>query len=168
MMVNGMYKSIVKGLTLFTLVLMSVVLTYKIWNFKPNLVNIESSITKSSTALSPKNLDNIHGAFLPYQVVSYTNNRIYGTTNKDILLEYINSLSNKKITAISTKQLNMNYMPKGMKERFLILDFASDFPLSMYLSDILDSTFKGDVDETFNRLIVDSYSKDNLVLYVIT
>lgn len=168
MMVNGMYKSIVKGFTLFTLVLMSVVLTYKIWNFKPNLVNIESSITKSSTALSPKNLDNIHGAFLPYQVVSYTNNRIYGTTNKDILLEYINSLSNKKITAISTKQLNMNYMPKGMKERFLILDFASDFPLSMYLSDILDSTFKGDVDETFNRLIVDSYSKDNLVLYAIT
>lgn len=167
-MVNGMYRSIFKGVTLIALVLMSVVLTYKIWNFKPNLANVDNAITKSSTALSPKNMDNIHSAFLPYQVISFKEHDVQGTTDKEHLMEYIDFLSRKKLISINKKPFDVNYISKGMREQFIILDYANDMPLSMYLTDILDSTFKNDVNETFNRLIIDSHSKENLILYAVT
>ncbi|WP_414042025.1 YycH family regulatory protein [Macrococcus animalis] len=163
-----MFKSILKGVILFVLVMTSIVLTYKIWNFRPNLANVETSITKTNTALSPKNVDNINSVFLPYQIVSYSNDRIYGTTDKDMLLEYIKRISGLKVTDLSGNNQGISFMSKGLRDNFVIFDYAGDLPIAMYQTDILDNVVKGDTNNSFKRIIIDSYTKPNLVMYMIT
>lgn len=146
----------------------SIVLTYKIWNFRPNLADIETSITKTNTALSPKNVDNINSVFLPYQVVSYSNDNVYGTSEKDILLDYIKRISGLKVSDISGNNQGVSFMSKGLRDKFVMLDYAGELPITMYQTDILDNVVKGDTNSNFKRIIIDSHSKQNIVMYMIT
>lgn len=163
-----MFKSILKGVILFALVVSSIILTYKIWNFRPNLANIETSITKTNTALSPKNLDNINSVFLPYQIIAYTNDNIYGTADKDILLEYVKRLSGLKVTDMSESEQGTALMTKGLRNNFVILDYAGELPMMMYQTDILNNVMKGDTNITFERIIIDSNSQSNIIMYMMT
>lgn len=167
-MVTGMFKSILKGIILVTLVISSVILTYKIWNFRPNLANIETSITKTNTALSPKNMENIKSVFSPYQIVSYSNNNIYGTTEKDMILEFMKRLSGLKVSDIGGNNQNISFMSKGLRDKFVVLDYAGEMPVAMYQTDILENVVKGDTNNTFNRIIIDSHSKQNIIMYMMT
>ncbi|MGK0577841.1 YycH family regulatory protein [Macrococcus capreoli] len=163
-----MFKGIIKGVILFALVMSSIVLTYKIWNFKPNLANIETSITKTNTALSPKNLDNINSVFLPYQIISYSDDNIYGTSDKDVLLEYIKRISNLKATEITSSKQGYNVLSKMVRNNFVMLDYAGELPVMMYQTDILNNVVKGDTNATFHRIFIDSGSKSNILLYMMT
>lgn len=168
MMVIGMFKSILKGIILLTLVISSIVLTYKIWNFRPNLANIETSITKTNTALSPKNVDDINSIFLPYQVVVYSDNNVLGTTDKDMLIEFVKRISSLKVSDISDKNQGISYMSKSLKDKFVMLDYAGNLPVAIYLTDILEDTVKEDSNAQFKRIIIDSHKKQNLILYMMT
>ncbi|WP_414055538.1 YycH family regulatory protein [Macrococcus equi] len=163
-----MFKSILKGIILFTLVMSSIVLTYKIWNFRPNLANIETSITKNNTALSPKNLDNINSVFLPYQVISYSDNHIYGTADKETIFNFINRISGLKATEITNNHQGLSFTSKLLHDKFIMLDYAGDIPVMMYQSDILNNVVKGDSNSNFNRIIIDSHSHAKIVMYMLT
>ncbi|WP_414054614.1 YycH family regulatory protein [Macrococcus equi] len=163
-----MFKSILKGIILFMLVMSSIVLTYKIWNFRPNLANIETSITKNNTALSPKNLDNINSVFLPYQVISYSDNHIYGTADKETILNFINRISGLKVTEITNNHQGLSFTSKLLHDKFIMLDYAGDIPVMMYQSDILNNVVKGDSNSNFNRIIIDSHSHAKIVMYMLT
>ena len=64
-------KEHIKSVILFLLVMMSIVLTYMIWNFTPDLNNLDSADSKNNTKTIGKPLAaKMDTVISPYQVVS--------------------------------------------------------------------------------------------------
>ena len=74
-MVIGMrHKEAAKSVILTLLVLMSIVLTYLMWNFSPDLANLESQDNKKTNqnTIGKANSEPMASVISPYQVV-YSN-----------------------------------------------------------------------------------------------
>ncbi len=80
-MVIGMKsKEYIKSVILILLVMMSVVLTYMVWNFTPDLTNIDSAESKKSDVKSigkplASHIDNV---IAPYQIVEVKDDKVKG------------------------------------------------------------------------------------------
>ncbi|MGO3725040.1 two-component system activity regulator YycH, partial [Staphylococcus carnosus] len=65
------HKEAAKSVILTLLVLMSIVLTYLMWNFSPDLSNIESQDNKKANdkTIGKPNSEKMDNAISPYQIV---------------------------------------------------------------------------------------------------
>lgn len=166
MMVIGMYRGILKGLLLTALVISSVILTYKIWNFRPDFDRLETPTTNNPTS-RPTTNDSIKNVFLPFQVVSYSEDNIKGTTEKEILLQYLQRLTSARITEVKDRQ-NMATFFSRHPDKFIILDYSGDMPTTTYLSQVLNITLDSNTEKPFERMIIDSYSGETITINLLT
>ena len=166
MMVIGMYKNLIKSLILIILVCSSMVLTYLIWNFKPQLTNVDTAVVEKKT-IGPRFIDNIKNIYMPYQAVSYNEGNIKGTTESRLIMELTNFLSESQIQSAYLIDNNGKFQAKNIGNRFTLFDFTVDIPQTMYVTNILDMNYKSGDRYTFKRLMIDSESRKNVNIYLI-
>lgn len=161
----GMFKDVLKSLILFSLIISSIVLTYKIWNYTPELTNVESSIEEKIPTIGPRNNDNIRSIFMPFQIISYSEQNVQGTSDSDAIMDLTNYIAGSKVEKMS---LLDNKLSGDIANRYVIFDFTVNMPNAMYLTSVLDLDNKLTNGNMFNRLIIDSESHSELILYLIS
>lgn len=163
----GMYREILKSLLLIGLVISSIVLTYQIWNYTPKLTNVESTTAQKSSAIGPRNNDNIRNIFMPYQMVNYKQQSIRGTTDSDTMMEMMDYIVGSEVKKSESMDNNSKFLSQNLGNSFIIFDYTTDVPAAMYLTSVLN--LNKTVDKlSFRRLIVDSQTGENLTLYFVS
>lgn len=164
-------KEYIKSIILFLLVMMSVVLTYMVWNFTPDLNNIDSADSKKSDTKTigkpmSANIDNV---ISPYQIVEVQDDKVKGMApTREQLGQVTSALKNHEVSKVEHIQRDYNLAIPELKDHFTVLDFTYDMPLTTYLGQVLNSNAKVPKNFTFNRILVNQNAKGNLVLYAIS
>jgi len=165
MMVIGMFKDVLKSLLLIGLVISSVILTYKIWNFKPELTNVESTLEEKTSTIGPRNNDNVRNIFMPFQMISYKEQNVRGTTDSDAIMEVTDYIAGSKVEKTT---LLDNKLTSEIGDQYVIFDYTTDMPNAMYLTNVLNISSKFSDKHEFKRLIIDSNSRMQLTLYLLS
>ena len=96
-------KEHIKSVILFLLVMMSIVLTYMIWNFTPDLNNLDSADSKkNNTKTIGKPLAaEMDTVISPYQVVSVNGDKVKGfAPSRSQLAQVIDPLKNHEVSKV--------------------------------------------------------------------
>ena len=104
-------KEHIKSVILFLLVMMSIVLTYMIWNFTPDLNNLDSADSKkNNTKTIGKPLAaKMDTVISPYQVVSVKEDKVKGLTpSRSQLAQVIDPLKNHEVSKVELMQKGYN------------------------------------------------------------
>ena len=168
-MVIGMrIKELVKSIILGALVLSSIILTVLIWDFSPDVANVDNEPTKEvNKAIGPRFEAEINQVIAPLQIVNVNGTTVEGmpaTSEVNHLTDVFNKQHIKKVVYIENDQ---SLLLRDLSDHFLVLDYPTDIPLSMYLSDTLDVQAKVPSQFKFDRLLYDIDASDHLVLYAI-
>ncbi|QLK85225.1 YycH family regulatory protein [Staphylococcus sp. 17KM0847] len=161
-------RELIKSIILITLVLSSIVLTVMIWNFSPDLTNIDNSQTKETTkSIGPRFDAEVEQAVTPLQMVHVHNDKIEGTPATSEVTNLTQLFDKQHVKEVVYIENEQALLLRDVSNHFLVLDYPTDIPLSMYLSDVLDVQAKVPSDFTFDRLLYDIDSEDNLVIYAL-
>ena len=165
-------KEHIKSIILGLLVLMSIVLTYMVWNFTPDLNNVASS--ENSKSNEPKPLSKpmtakMDGTITPFQIIHAKDDKPQGTVSTgDALDSIIEPLKNQEVKTVSHTHRDHNLVIPELSNDFVVLDFTYDLPLTTYLSQVLNIDAKVPNHFNFNRLLVDQDNDNHVVLYAIS
>lgn len=165
-------KEHTKSIILVLLVLMSIVLTYMVWNFSPDLSNIDN--TDNSKSDKPKPLTKpmtaeMEGTITPFQIVHSRDEKSQGTVASGAVLDkMIQPLKNQEVKSVSHLKREHNLVIPELSNDFIVLDFTYDLPLSTYLSQVLDIDAKVPNNFNFDRLLIDQDHNNHVVLYAIS
>lgn len=165
-------KEHTKSIILVLLVLMSIVLTYMVWNFSPDLSNIDN--TDNSKSDKPKPLTKpmtaeMEGTITPFQIVHSRDDKSQGTVASGAVLDkMIQPLKNQEVKSVSHLKREHNLVIPELSNDFIVLDFTYDLPLSTYLSQVLDIDAKVPNNFNFDRLLIDQDHNNHVVLYAIS
>lgn len=168
-MVIGMrIKELVKSIILGALVLSSIVLTVLIWDFSPDSTDIDNEPTKEVTkAIGPRFDTDISQVVAPLQLIDVHGTKVEGmpaTSEVNHLTDVFNKQHIKKVVYIENEQ---TLLLRELSDHFLVLDYPTDIPLSMYLGETLDLQAKVPNHFKFDRLLYDIDTSDHLVVYAI-
>lgn len=171
-MVIGMKsKEYIKSIILILLVMMSGVLTYMVWNFSPDLTNLDSADSKKSNtkAIGKPMAAHIDNVISPYQIVKVNGDKVKGIApTRDQLAKVSNTLKNHDVSKVEHMQRDYNLTIPTLNDHFTVLDFTYDMPLKTYLGQVLNSSAKIPKNFNFNRLLVNKDTKSKLELYAIS
>ena len=148
------YIEPIKSLILFFLVLMSLVLTFMIWSYKPDYPFTEDPQVDSILIGDTKEIPDV---IKPYRMLFSTEEGFSGavsTTAIDTVMQYFNELKAKNFTFV-----NESLPPEKVNEMVRVpnrmtMFFQGDVPLQTFRS-ILSVGQTGFNDVVFNRLIMD-------------
>lgn len=164
-------KEHIKSIILFLLVMMSVVLTFMVWNFSPDLNNIDSTDSKKSNTktIGKPMSTNIENVISPYQIVEVKGDKVKGLAPSRAQLSQITgTLKNHEVSKVEHIHRDYNLNIPMLNDHFTVLDFTYDMPLTTYLGQVLNSSAKVPKNFKFNRIIVSQNPKENLELYAIS
>lgn len=174
-MVIGMRsKDFIKSIILLLLVLMSIILTYKTWNFSPNLTTDIKSENDSDKETKARHIGNpkdhaTNQVITPYQIVHSNKDETKGLiATHDNIDAIIKPLRNKTVLKSDQMHSNHNLIIPDLSNNFLVLDFSYDMPLSTYLGRVLNIKAKVPKNFKFNRLLIDNYNNGKIKLYAIS
>lgn len=148
------YIELIKSLILFFLVLMSLVLTFTIWSYKPDYPFTEDPQVDSIVMGDTKEISDI---IKPYRMLFATKEGFSGTVSTtaiDSVIQYFNKLKAKnfKVVNASLPVEKVNEMVRVPNR--MTMFFQNDIPLQTFQNVIAveEAEFNGAV---FNRLIID-------------
>ncbi|MHD0396279.1 YycH family regulatory protein [Staphylococcus simulans] len=165
------HKETAKSVILTLLVLMSIVLTYLMWNFSPDLANLETQDNKKTNqnTIGKANSESMSSVISPYQVVYSNDDKVAGALEtRTINRSIVKVLQDKEVEDANEVYHAHNLFIPELSDNFLVLDFAYDMPLSMYLGQVLNMDSKVSNKYEFNRLLIDADQKDKAVIYAIS
>lgn len=164
------HKEAAKSVILTVLVLMSIILTYMMWNFSPDLADLESQDNKKDTqnTIGKANSESIENAIAPFQVVYANDENLKGALETRALnREVTKVLKNQEVKSYNEIYYDHNLFIPELSSKFVVLDFSYDMPLSTYIGQVLNMDSKLTGKFRFNRLILDADQKSNVVFYAI-
>ena len=165
-------KEHIKSIILGLLVLISIVLTYLVWNYTPDLNNVTNS--DSSKKNEPKPLSkpmtaSMEGTVTPFQIIHSKDDKPQGTVSTGDALDSITKpLKNQEVKTVSHMHRDHNLVIPELSNDFTVLDFTYDLPLTTYLSQVLNIDAKVPNHFNFNRLLIDQDNDNHVVLYAIS
>lgn len=161
-------KELIKSITLIILVISSMVLTLLIWNFSPDTADVDNEPTKENTkAIGPRFNADINQVVSPFQLVHVNGVHVEGMPATGEVNELANAFTKQHIHKVVYIENDQSLLLRELSDHFLVLDYPTDVPLSMYLSEVLDLQAKVPNQFKFDRLIYDIDPTDNLVVYAI-
>ncbi|GGA82642.1 YycH protein [Staphylococcus muscae] len=168
-MVIGMrIKELIKSITLTILVISSIVLTLLIWNFTPDIADVDSELAKENTkSIGPRFESQINQVIAPLQLVHVHGTNIEGMPATREVNELSDIFAKQHINKVVYIENDQSLLLRELSDHFLILDYPTDIPIAIYLSDVLDVQAKVPNHFKFNRLIYDIDSAEHLVVYAI-
>ncbi|ATP42293.1 hypothetical protein CSE16_21005 [Solibacillus sp. R5-41] len=148
------YIEQIKSYLLTFLVLLSIVLTLMIWNYKPEYAFIEEAQVDETMIGNTKQLQDV---LKPYRILFRQDDQFYGTVSNDVIQDVYNKLSTWDAHEIDL--INSNLSDAKMNEMLrwnnrLTLFFNDEVPLQVF-SGILSFNEKELPDASFTRLILD-------------
>ena len=165
-------KEHIKSIILGLLVLISIVLTYLVWNYTPDLNNVTNS--DSSKKNEPKPLSkpmtaSMEGTVTPFQIIHSKDDKPQGTVSTGDALDSITKpLKNQEVKSVSHMRRDHNLVIPELSNDFTVLDFTYDLPLTTYLSQVLNIDANVPNHFNFNRLLIDQDNDNHVVLYAIS
>ena len=148
------YIEPIKSLILFFLVLMSLVLTFMIWNYKPDYPFTEDPKVDNVLIGDTKNIADI---MKPYRMLFSTEEGFSGavsTTAIDPIMQYVSELKAKNFTLINERLSREKVNEMIRLPNRVTMFFQSDIPLQTFQSILsVEETEFNEV--MFNRLIMD-------------
>lgn len=166
-MVIGMRtRELIKSIILVSLVLSSVVLTVMIWNFSPDLTNIDNPQTKDTPkAIGTRYDKQFNQVITPLQLVHVDHDHLKGMPANKEVNEMMSLFQKHRIIEVEDIQNDQVVLLKDLSHHFVVLDFPTDIPLSMYLNEVIEMPAKVPANFKFNRLILDIDDHQHVVLY---
>ncbi|EVF27872.1 5'-nucleotidase [Staphylococcus aureus GGMC6024] len=164
-------KEHIKSVILALLVLMSVVLTYMVWNFSPDIANVDNTDSKKSETkpLTTPMTAKMDTTITPFQIIHSKNDHPEGTiATVSNVNKLTKPLKNKEVKSVEHVRRDHNLMIPDLSSDFTLFDFTYDLPLSTYLGQVLNMNAKVPNHFNFNRLVIDHDADDNIVLYAIS
>lgn len=143
------------------------VLTYKIWNFKPELSNVQTTAVKKTPAIGPRNNENIKSIFMPFQMVLYERQKIQGTTDANAMMDMTNFIASSKVNHVKIMKNDSIFLTENIGSQFIAFDFPTALPDTMYLTSILDLSYKYNETTNFKRMLIDYKTKNTVTLYLV-
>ncbi|MBO1198261.1 hypothetical protein J3T65_04220 [Staphylococcus simiae] len=164
-------KEHIKSVILALLVLMSVVLTYMVWDFSPDITDVDNTDSKKNDTkpLTKPMTANMDTTIAPFQIINSKDDHPKGTVaTVSNVTKLIKPLKNKSAKSVEHVHRDHNLMIPELGQDITILDFTYDLPLSTYLDQVLNSNAKVPNHFNFNRLVIDHNADDRIVLYAIS
>ncbi|AMG64400.1 MULTISPECIES: two-component system activity regulator YycH [Staphylococcus] len=161
----------IKSIILILLVLMSVVLTYMIWNFTPDLTHLDSTDSKkvSSKSIGKPMSAKEETVISPFQIIRKRGDDVKGIEgSKANILQMVEPLKKHKVKKVEKLHHDYNLTIPELTNHYAVLDFTYDLPLNVYLGQVLDISAKIPKNFNFNRILIDKDPYDRLVLYAIS
>ena len=148
------YIEQIKSYLLAFLVLLSIVLTLMIWNYKPEYTVIEEARVDEIMIGDTKQLQDI---LKPYRLLYRQEDQFYGTVSNDVIQSVYDKISTWDVHEVDLINSNLSdeQMNKMLRENNrLTLFFNEEVPLQVF-SGILPFNEKEVPDVSFTRLILD-------------
>ncbi len=148
------YIEQIKSYLLAFLVLLSIVLTLMIWNYKPEYTVIEEAQVDEIMIGDTKQLQDI---LKPYRLLYRQEDQFYGTVSNDVIQSVYDKLSTWDAHEVDLINSNLSdeQMNKMLRENNrLTLFFNEEVPLQVF-SGILPFNEREVPDANFTRLIID-------------
>ena len=150
---------------------MSVVLTYMIWNFTPDLTHLDSTDSKkvSSKSIGKPMSAKEETVISPFQIIRKRGDDVKGIEgSKANILQMVEPLKKHKVKKVEKLHHDYNLTIPELTNHYAVLDFTYDLPLNVYLGQVLDISAKIPKNFNFNRILIDKDPYDRLVLYAIS
>ena len=144
----------IKSFFLVLLVILSLILTFSIWSYKPKYKTIEESQVEQIEIGKQKELYEI---IKPIRIVASENNRLIGTVENKPITKIMKSLNILKATDLRFIQSNLSEEEINNEiraENRMTLFFPAEVPVNTF-SSILNFSQKLLPDVSFNRLVID-------------
>ncbi|EPC7163628.1 YycH family regulatory protein [Staphylococcus pseudintermedius] len=159
-------RELIKSIVLALLVLSSIVLTVMIWNFSPDLTDADNVHTKDATEAIGTRYDKAFSQVVtPLQLVHIENDDVKGMpANKDVNA-LMTVFQKHRIIEVEDIQNDDVVLLRNLSNHFVVLDYPSDIPLSMYLNEVIEIPAKVPTNFKFNRLILDVDDAQHVIIY---
>lgn len=169
-MVIGMQnKEIFKSILLGILVITSIILTYKIWNFTPNhkTDQLEEDSVEEK-AIGKRHDKQIENVVAPFQLIDKQGERVMGMPY-DSSINLAPLFNEHTIKKTKYYKAHPSLVIPELSDQNLVLDFTFEMPVSMYVSRVLGLE-EGEFPKHFNmdRLIIDYTANKNVTLYAVS
>ncbi|MBL3398781.1 hypothetical protein I6I27_06390 [Staphylococcus pasteuri] len=166
-------KEYIKTIILILLVLMSIVLTYMVWNFSPDLSNADSTSSDNkkdnSKPIGKPMSAKMDKTITPFQIVQSNGDKTKGMpATGHAVSQILSPLKDKNVDSVQHLKRNHNLIIPELSDNFIVLDFTYDLPLSTYLSQVLNIDAKTPNHFNFNRLLIDQDQEGHVILYAIS
>ncbi|AMO87393.1 Two-component system yycF/yycG regulatory protein yycH [Solibacillus isronensis B3W22] len=154
------YVEQIKSLLLAFLVLLSIVFTLLIWNYKPEYETIKETQIEEVLVGKPKDLQEV---IKPYRLLYRQNEQFYGTVSSTPLKELYSHLRSWQVYEMDV--INSDLSDSKMNEMLrknnrITMFFKEEIPLRVF-SNILSFNDNEIPDVSFTRLIVDWSNVEN-------
>lgn len=164
-------KENIKSVILTLLVLMSVVLTYMIWNFTPDLNHLDSTDNKkdNTKTIGKPMSAKMDQVVSPFQIIRKKGETVKGVEgSQSNVSQIVEPLKNHEVNKVERSHQDYNLSIPELTDQFTVLDFTYDLPLKTYLGQVLNMNAKTPKNFNFNRLLIDKNAQDNIVIYAIS
>lgn len=148
------YIEQIKSFLLTFLVLLSIVLTLLIWNYKPEYETIKETQVEEVLVGQPKELQEV---LKPYRLLYRQNEQFYGSVSPTVLKEFYSHLRSWEIYELDLIKSNLsdNQMNEMLRTNNRVtMFFNEEIPLRIF-SNLLSSNDNEIPEASFTRLIVD-------------
>lgn len=161
-------KDIIKSIILACLVLSSIILTVMIWNFSPDLTDADNTQqSRSTTTIGTQNNHPIDETITPLQLVHISGSDVEGSPATDQVQQLLELLRDGRIQKVEDIQNEEAVLLQDISDDIVVLDYPTDIPLSVYLSDAFDLSAKVPEQFQFDRLVLDLHDGKNIKVYAL-
>ncbi|BDH63778.1 hypothetical protein MTP04_39080 [Lysinibacillus sp. PLM2] len=148
------YIEHIKSIVLTILVLLSLLLTFSIWSYTPNLQIIEETPVNQISVGTEKEIDDV---IKPYRILFHEGENFFGTVTSTEIDEIMEKISNWKSSGFQFVQSNLtdeklNNLLKNDKR--ITLFYESEVPLNV-INSMMFFSEQEVPNISFNRLIID-------------
>nr|WP_106782014.1 two-component system activity regulator YycH [Lysinibacillus timonensis] len=163
------YIELTKSIILTILVILSLVLTFSIWSYTPNLQTIDEAAVEQITVGPEKTINEV---IKPYRILFSEENTLRGTLTSSEIDEIISKIANWNATEFKFVQSNLTEQKINNLinyDKRITLFYESEVPLSLMNSMMLLSG-QTVPEISFNRLIIDwnNLSAGSITIYFIS
>lgn len=168
-MVIGMrIRELIKSIVLTFLVISSLVLTFMIWNFSPDVSETYSDTNKENTKAIGMRYDKDAGQVMtPLQMIHVNGEKMEGAPATPYVNDFSKLFDKHHISKVEEFQNDNGLTLNTLSDRLIIFDYPTDIPLAMYLNEVMNVPAKVPANFKFNRIILDIGQRQKVNVYAI-
>lgn len=168
-MVIGMrIRELIKSIILTLLVISSLVLTFMIWNFSPDVNDTYSDTNKENTkAIGMRYDKDASQVMTPLQMIHVDGEKMEGAPATPYVNDFAKLFDKHHISKVEEFQNDNGLALNTLSDRLIIFDYPTDTPLAMYLNEVMNVPAKVPANFKFNRIILDLGQGQNVDAYAI-
>lgn len=161
-------RELIKSIILTLLVISSLVLTFMIWNFSPDVTDTYSDTNNENTkAIGMRYDKEASQVMTPLQMIHVNGEKMEGAPATPYVNDFANLFDKHHISKVEEFQNDNGLALNTLSDRLVIFDYPTDIPLAMYLNEVMNVPAKVPANFKFNRIILDLGQRQKVDAYAI-